>query len=438
MFAASNRPGNAKTDRSIYVRESAHLVRDDKNQSLWYEGTVEDITERKQAEEALRESEDKFKYVFDHSVAGKSLTGISGELNVNRAFSEMVGYTIEELNHLKWQEITHPEDVELTLNANKALLSGEKESMRFTKRFIHKNGSIVWSDVATALRRDKDGKPLYFMTTFLDITERIRAEQALTRSEAEMRALFASMNDVVMEIDREGVYRKIAPTNPELLVKPPEELVGKPLDKVFPPEQAAELIKTIHKVVDTKQTTAVEYELPIGGRKVQFEAAISPLTEDSTLWVARDITTRKQAEEKIIQLNAELEQRVEERTRELRQAQDQIVRQEKLAVLGKLAGGVGHELRNPLGIISNAIYYLKMIQPDADEKVQQYHAMIEREVRTSEKIITDLMDYSRLESMERNAVSVSELVQWTLMRFAVPDIYPNHAQLTQRPAGGIR
>jgi PAS domain S-box-containing protein len=405
----------------IYVRESAHLMRGDKNQPLYYEGTVEDITERKRSEEALGESEDKFKYVFDHSVAGKSFTQVSGELNVNRAFSEMVGYSIEELNHLKWQEITHPEDVELTQNANKALLSGEKESMRFTKRFIHKNGSIVWADVATALRRNKEGKPLYFMTTFLDITERIRAEEALARSEGELRALFASMHDVVMEIDREGVYRKIAPTDPELLMKPPEDLLGKPLSEVFPPKQAEDLTNVIQKVVDTKQTTAIEYSLPIGGRTVQFETAISPLSEDSTLWVARDITARKQAEEKIVQLNAELEGRVEERTRELREAQEKIVRQEKLAVLGQLAGGVGHELRNPLGIISNAIYYLKMIQPDAEEKVRQYHAMIEREVRTSEKIITDLMDYSRLESMERSQVSVLELVQWTLMRFAVPE-----------------
>ena len=251
------------------------IVRGDKTLLAGY--TI-DITERKQAEEALRQSEDKFKYVFDHSVAGKSLTLPSGELNVNQAFCDMLGYTAKELTHRKWQEITHPEDVELTNKANQAMLSGEKESMRFTKRFLHKNGSIVWADVATALRRDKDGKPLYFMTTFLDITERMRAE------------------------------------------------------------------------------------------------------------------------EEIRQLNAELEQRVEERTRELRKAQEKIVRQEKLAVLGQLAGGVGHELRNPLGVISNAIYYLKLIQPDAEAKVKQYHAMIEREVRNAEKIITDLLDFARIRS----------------------------------------
>ena len=126
--------------------------------------TFDDITDLKKREDNLHESEDKFKYVFDHSVAGKSFTLPSGELNVNQAFCNMVGYSAEELKHRKWQEITHPEDIELTNTANEALISGKKESMRFNKRFIHKNGGIVWADVSTSLRRDETGKPLYFMT----------------------------------------------------------------------------------------------------------------------------------------------------------------------------------------------------------------------------------------------------------------------------------
>ena len=128
--------------------------------------------------------------------------------------------------------------------------------------------------------------------------------------------------------------------------------------------------------------------------------------------MAHDITARKIAEEKIIELNTELEQRVEERTHELRQAQDKIVQPGKAGVLGQLAGRVGHELRNPLGIISNAIYYLKLIQPDADEKVRQYHDMIDQEVLNSEKIITDLLDYCQARiHAHRTRLQFLELVQ---------------------------
>ena len=133
--------------------------------------------------------------------------------------------------------------------------------------------------------------------SFHDITERKRIEEALMASEAELRTLFASMQDVVMVIDREGVYRKIAPTNPRLLVRPPEELLGKNLKEVFAAEKAEASRQLIQRVLDTKQSTQIEYELMINGLSMWFQATISPLSADSTLWVAHDISNRKQMEE---------------------------------------------------------------------------------------------------------------------------------------------
>jgi diguanylate cyclase (GGDEF)-like protein/PAS domain S-box-containing protein len=128
------------------------------------------------------------------------------------------------------------------------------------------------------------------------VVERKWAEEALATSEAELRALFASMHDAVLVIDREGVYRKIAPTNPGLLVKPPEELLGKNLTDFFPAEQAEAFRGIVQRVLDTKQNAQIEYELIIAGQSVWFQTTISPLNADSTLWVAHDITDRKQAE----------------------------------------------------------------------------------------------------------------------------------------------
>jgi signal transduction histidine kinase len=132
------------------------------------------------------------------------------------------------------------------------------------------------------------------------------------------------------------------------------------------------------------------------------------------------VTERKQAEEEIRQLNAELEQRVEERTSELRGAQEKLVHKERLAMLGQVAGSIGHELRNPLGVISNAIYFLKLIQPDANEKIKEYLGMIEHETHTANMIITDLLDFSRIKSLNQQAVNVAGLVQQTLERFPIP------------------
>ncbi|TFG49005.1 MAG: hypothetical protein E4H33_03140 [Anaerolineales bacterium] len=133
-----------------------------------------------------------------------------------------------------------------------------------------------------------------------------------------------------------------------------------------------------------------------------------------------EIQQRERAEAKIRQLNASLEQRIEERTSELHEAQEQLVRKEKLATLGILAGSVGHELRNPLGVISSSIYYLDQVQPEANEKIRQHHAMIGQEVHNADKIISDLLDFSRNISAEQEWVSIPDIVQCTLDRYPMP------------------
>jgi PAS domain S-box-containing protein len=145
-----------------------------------------DITERKLGEILLRESEDKFKYIFDHSVLGKSLTLPSGKLHVNQAFCDMLGYTRDELEKSTWKDISHPDDFEMTQRVIDSLLSGEIGSSRFIKRYLHKNGSVVWTDIGTTLRRDDKGNPLYFMTAVNNISDRIHLEEKLQNLNEEL------------------------------------------------------------------------------------------------------------------------------------------------------------------------------------------------------------------------------------------------------------
>jgi PAS domain S-box-containing protein len=144
---------------------------------------------------------------------------------------------------------------------------------------------------------EREQHMLEFVSTQVAIAiTRKRAEDALRQSEAELRALFACMRDVVIVIDSRGVYLMIAPTNPELLVKPPEDLVGKTLQDVFRQDQAESFLGVIKQVLDTKKTQQIEYDLNIGDQTVWFATSISPMTENSTLWVAHDITERKRFE----------------------------------------------------------------------------------------------------------------------------------------------
>jgi len=133
-----------------------------------------------------------------------------------------------------------------------------------------------------------------------------------------------------------------------------------------------------------------------------------------------DITANKQAEEKIAQLNTNLEQRVEDRTLELRQTQEKLIRHEHLAALGQLAGGVSHELRTPLAVILNSVYYLKLIHADGNDEIREYLAIIEKETHNADKIVTDLLDFARVQIVDREPVPVSRLVQEILEKYPSP------------------
>ena len=132
---------------------------------------------------------------------------------------------------------------------------------------------------------------------YRDITSRKRVADALTASEADFRALFAAMTDVVLVMDSEGRYLQIAPTNPALLYKPPDELLGRTLHEVLPETDADNILRSIRRALELQQPIQVEYGLTIGGAKIWFDGTISPMGADKVFWIARDITEHKQAME---------------------------------------------------------------------------------------------------------------------------------------------
>ncbi|MDY6875442.1 MAG: ATP-binding protein [Chloroflexota bacterium] len=154
------------------------------------------------------------------------------------------------------------------------------------------------------------------------------------------------------------------------------------------------------------------------GRMARYEMAI-------------DITDLKQAEEGLKEYSERLEGMVEQRTRELQDAHEQLVRREKLAVLGQLAGGVGHELRNPLGAIKNAAYFLNMVIEEPEPEVKETLEILTQEVGTSERIISSLLDFARTRPPTRRKVDVNAVLQKALSRAPVPQNVQVVAQLDE-------
>ena len=131
--------------------------------------------------------------------------------------------------------------------------------------------------------------------------------------------------------------------------------------------------------------------------------------------VTRDLTERRRTQEALDEKTRALE----EKTRALEEAQEALVRRERLAILGQLAGGLGHEIRNPLGVVKNSVYYLRMVLPD-DEPARKHLAIIEREVGTANRIVTALLDFARVSVPRRVPSDLNAMVRACLDREASP------------------
>jgi len=147
--------------------------------------------------------------------------------------------------------------------------------------------------------------------------------------------------------------------------------------------------------------------------------------------LANENTERKRADKALKEYSERLEEMVKERTRELQDAQQELLRKEKLAAIGLLAGSVGHDLRNPLGVISNSTYYLNMKLKDADEKVKKHLDILQREVRGANNIITDLLDFSRTREPSLAKGDANNILKDVLAEITLPENIALETQLDE-------
>jgi PAS domain S-box-containing protein len=164
-------------DTKYFLNNLTGIVENGSLMRAW--GTQRDITERKQAEEELRESEERFRRTFEQAAVGIAHVATDGHwLRVNRRLCDIVGYEKEELLGLTFQDLTHPDDLETDLEGARRLLAGEIETYSREKRYFRKDGSIVWIYLTVSLVRSPLGEPRYFISVTEDITERKRIEEA--------------------------------------------------------------------------------------------------------------------------------------------------------------------------------------------------------------------------------------------------------------------
>jgi PAS domain S-box-containing protein len=193
----NTRPGGA---RSTIYHKATFLGSDGKVAGLM--GTIIDVTGRKKAKRALRESEERFRQTFELAASGIGHIDLDGRfLKVNRALCRILGYTAEELTGRTVKEVSHPDDRGVTDAERSRMRGGELESVHFEKRYLRKDGATVWVDLTVALVRGAEGEPLYEIAVFDDITERKQADAALRAQTDRLQIGQAAAQMIIMDWD---------------------------------------------------------------------------------------------------------------------------------------------------------------------------------------------------------------------------------------------
>ncbi|MDO9083115.1 MAG: PAS domain S-box protein, partial [Humidesulfovibrio sp.] len=199
-----------KDGSAKWIALTAREVRDPSTGELLYiEGLNIDISARKEAERALRESEEKFRRTFDQSPIGASMVALNSTfLRANDAFCRITGYSEQELKSISFLAITHPEDRDESRAQYERVKRGEIDSFEQDKRYIHKAGHPVWVHLSAGMVRDASGRQLYLLPVVQNITDRVLTEQAMRRVFAEkellranLEAVFRSIPDATITVD---------------------------------------------------------------------------------------------------------------------------------------------------------------------------------------------------------------------------------------------
>jgi two-component system, cell cycle sensor histidine kinase and response regulator CckA len=336
---------------------------------------------------------DVFRIAFEQSAAGISVTAPSGEyLHANKAFCDFVGYSIQELRTRSMYDLIHPDDRRRAIEIRERMIQDDMSEARWERRYLHKSGLSLWALLSTTLVRDEAGKPAYFISQVIDISDRKLAEQALQRAEARSRALIGALQDVILVLDRSGTYVDVASSAQDRLFRPPSELLGRRLHDIFPKDRADAFLACVRQALSTNIVVETSYELEIGETRYWFDATISPLPDDRVVWVARDVTARKRAEQA------------------LRESEDQLRQAQKMEAVGQLAGGIAHDFNNLLmAIMSNA--ELAALELTSTSTVAGHIDEIKSASRRARSLTQQLLAFSRKQMLQPRVLDLNVIVR---------------------------
>ena len=380
-------------------------------------GIARDITERKKVEEALRRSEEKFRNIFEGASDCMIYLDRSGRiLNVNRKAVEVFGGSKNEIlgKHFTKTGVVSPRDIPRLITVVARGLAGKKGTLDISVK--NKKGQEIHLECSNSLMK-ADNKFIGLLVIARDVTERKKVEKAILESQQKFERLFSGNPEAAAYVNSDYHILDVNPRFSELFGYSLDEVKGKSVDDVVVPEDKMEEAEMLDKKAKEGYVYYDTFRKRKDGSLVSVSVSAAPITVEGQLvgYVAlyKDITERILMEKKLEEYSHNLEELVEQRTRQLKEVQKQLLKAERLAAIGELAAMIGHDLRNPLSGIAGATYYLKTkLDSKMDNKTSEMLVLIENAIEYSNKIIGDLLDYSReirLEPAETTPKSITKV-----------------------------
>jgi len=346
--------------------------------------TAVDITERKRMEEFLRESEARFRSTFDQSPVGSVMVGLNSRfIKCNASFCEFVGYSEDELIGKTIADITYPEDRELGMKEMKQLVEGKIEIACLQKRYLRKDGSIVWGELSICVVCDDDNKPMYFLPIIQDITERRHNEEALRNSEMKYRRLHETLMDGFVYVDMVGNIKEFNEPYQKMLGYESAEIKKLTYQEITPRKW-----KAFEKKIIVDQVIIHGYSEVYEKEYIRKDGTIFPVElrtflvknenkENEGMWaIVRDITESRKAKE-ILQEN-------EARLSELNATKD------------KFFSIIAHDLRSPFNsILGFSNILAEQIKEKNYEGIESYANILQNSAQRALSLLMNLLEWSR-------------------------------------------
>ena len=371
----------------IWIAVNIHKVTDGQGRTLHNEGSVQDITERKRAEDALRQSEEKFKKLFNNAQVGMFRTRIDGSafLDVNNKYLSILGLThddniIGKSSNSFWADPNEREEIIKKLTAQ-----GHVDN--FECRLIRKGGAVI--NCLTSMKLYPEPEQGILEGSIVDVTERKRLQEELARSEALMRTAIENLPIIFYMIDRDGMFRLSIGSGLKGLGLEQNQVVGQSAFDIY--KEFPEITDSIHR--------------SLAGEKVQFESHVAG---SSYLNICVPFSDQQGGFAGIVAVALDITER--------RRMEEELLKTQKLESLGVLAGGIAHDFNNLMGGLFGYIDLAseKIKDENATTNLSKAMNMIDRARGLTQQLLTFARGGAPIQKIDKLFPLVQEAAQFAL------------------------